>query len=429
MKPTSKTRMVLSVFLPILAMLLICDGVARLAGVHRAGAQGVDGGAALTGLSGAVVNVRDFGAAGNGVRDDRKAIQEALNSAKSGQVVFPPGVYRLSGFVQVEGAKGLAIVGAGAVLKPLDSCPVKSAEGDVLRLIRCTGVSVIGLSIDANKAARGGRETCMSLQLRGCADFRIVGCTFTDAICDDLYLASSDRATLAGACHDGLVKGCTFDGAFRNAISVIEAHHVKFVNNVIRNVKGTAPEAGIDIESNAENQEGANHHLEVVGNTISNCKQRGVWMVGTRSPYANTISANTITGCPYGIGQVDATQSDVTIADNRIEDCAAIGIGMTGTGGICQGNRLSRGKSHAIYAEGQNHVIRGNVIQDFGKVVEGECIHTAFGKGRNVIEGNVIRRSEPAADWKAIATNPKDAAGENYRWGAGGRDGRFYVGE
>ena len=44
-------------------------------------------------------NVRDFGAKGDGVTDDRAAIQAAIDAAGSGSaIVFPPGVYRLASF-------------------------------------------------------------------------------------------------------------------------------------------------------------------------------------------------------------------------------------------------------------------------------------------------------------------------------------------
>lgn len=48
------------------------------------------------------VNVKDFGAKGDGKTDDRKAIQRAIDEAARRvgfRVRFPPGVYRLSGEV------------------------------------------------------------------------------------------------------------------------------------------------------------------------------------------------------------------------------------------------------------------------------------------------------------------------------------------
>jgi hypothetical protein len=44
-------------------------------------------------------NVKDFGAAGDGIADDRQAIQKAIDDAVAngrGGIVFPPGTYRVS---------------------------------------------------------------------------------------------------------------------------------------------------------------------------------------------------------------------------------------------------------------------------------------------------------------------------------------------
>src|SRR5690349_8264156 len=50
---------------------------------------------AVTSLDGTTVNVRDFGAVGNGVNDDRAAIQQALTSGAS-FVLVPNGTYMVS---------------------------------------------------------------------------------------------------------------------------------------------------------------------------------------------------------------------------------------------------------------------------------------------------------------------------------------------
>lgn len=44
-------------------------------------------------------NVKDFGAAGDGIADDRQAIQKAIDDAVAndrGGIAFPPGTYRVS---------------------------------------------------------------------------------------------------------------------------------------------------------------------------------------------------------------------------------------------------------------------------------------------------------------------------------------------
>ena len=48
-------------------------------------------------IDGAVVNIKDFGAVGDGIADDSAAIQAAIDSNTSFiQVYMPPGTYRLA---------------------------------------------------------------------------------------------------------------------------------------------------------------------------------------------------------------------------------------------------------------------------------------------------------------------------------------------
>lgn len=47
-----------------------------------------------------VVNVKDFGAAGDGVHDDTDAVLQALDAARTDpdhELFFPPGTYRING--------------------------------------------------------------------------------------------------------------------------------------------------------------------------------------------------------------------------------------------------------------------------------------------------------------------------------------------
>jgi len=57
------------------------------------------------------INVRDYGAKGDGVTDDTDAIQAAINAAGSGLIVFPSGVFRIRG-IKVRN-KGAALRGDG----------------------------------------------------------------------------------------------------------------------------------------------------------------------------------------------------------------------------------------------------------------------------------------------------------------------------
>ncbi len=57
------------------------------------------------------INVKDFGAKGDGVSDDTAAIQTALNSADGSNVVFPAGTYRITSALSVP---SIRLVGEGS---------------------------------------------------------------------------------------------------------------------------------------------------------------------------------------------------------------------------------------------------------------------------------------------------------------------------
>ncbi|MFK7691235.1 glycosyl hydrolase family 28-related protein [Paenibacillus sp. HJGM_3] len=73
-----------------------------------------------TGVSDLYVNVKDFGAAGDGVTDDTASIQAALaslNATYGGTVFFPAGEYVISATIQLKANQGL--LGAGAASSKL----------------------------------------------------------------------------------------------------------------------------------------------------------------------------------------------------------------------------------------------------------------------------------------------------------------------
>lgn len=55
-------------------------------------------------INGAVVNVRDFGAVGNGTTDDTAAIQAAIDSITNGVIFFPIGQYKITNTINIDGS-------------------------------------------------------------------------------------------------------------------------------------------------------------------------------------------------------------------------------------------------------------------------------------------------------------------------------------
>lgn len=57
-------------------------------------------------------NVRDFGAVGDGIADDTRAIQAAIDATRDGAVLVPPGRYLVSDYLRI-GKSGIVLRGAG----------------------------------------------------------------------------------------------------------------------------------------------------------------------------------------------------------------------------------------------------------------------------------------------------------------------------
>jgi Pectate lyase superfamily protein/Periplasmic copper-binding protein (NosD) len=102
---------------------------------------------------GRVVNVREFGAKGDGVADDTGAIQSAVNAARPGETIyFSSGTYKVSNFA-VKNRAGLSFAGEGrkSVIKqnPLAE-RIATFSGS-------TEISISNLAFDANgKDSFGG---------------------------------------------------------------------------------------------------------------------------------------------------------------------------------------------------------------------------------------------------------------------------------
>jgi hypothetical protein len=102
---------------------------------------------------GTAVNVREFGAKGDGVADDTRAIQSAVNAARPGETIyFPAGTYKVSNF-DVKNRAGLSFAGEGrkSVIKqnPLAE-RIATFSGS-------TEISISNLAFDANgKESFGG---------------------------------------------------------------------------------------------------------------------------------------------------------------------------------------------------------------------------------------------------------------------------------
>lgn len=123
----------------------------------------MDQGSQWFSLSGEVVNVKEFGAKGDGTTDDRNAIASAVSAIPSsgGTLLFPPGTYvtnSTSALVSISDKNSIAIIGTrsgAATLKQNGTGPCI----ELLGTTEITNMKISGLRLVGNITASKGIDT------------------------------------------------------------------------------------------------------------------------------------------------------------------------------------------------------------------------------------------------------------------------------
>lgn len=193
------------------------------------------------------VDVREFGAVGDGQTDDTKAIQTAIDTAAF--VRIPAGVYRV-GRLMLRGNLTLMGDGAASVLQGRPGTTLLQAlsasPGAFIDNIELQGLRLSGAVTQA-----GFSEHVHLLSAAGVRNLLIEGVQFVGFQGDGLYLGANIDNTRHN--EDVRVVNCTFDGVDRNnrnCISVIDGDNVQVRGCVFRRSSRRDMPGFIDVEPN-----------------------------------------------------------------------------------------------------------------------------------------------------------------------------------
>jgi len=222
-------------------------------------------------IDGAAVNVRDFGAAGDGVTDDTAAFIAAM--ASSGKTIWLPSGTYLTDFgnpeyspnMILEIPSGTHFVGEGetTIWRPYTNNPGSEAGTDAYGCIGTDSGSVSVWSEDisfSNIKFKGYSETTNTVQqhsglifLSSVKRVNIVGCYFEAPRGDAIYISSGYGAGASYERHnyDVTIRDCVFDGVNnknRNAITVIDCTNLTIDGCVFKNFSDSSMPGCIDLE-------------------------------------------------------------------------------------------------------------------------------------------------------------------------------------
>jgi hypothetical protein len=312
-----------------------------------------------------VVNVKDFGAKGDGVADDTAAIQNAVNFAPAGSTLYVPrGTYMIKATGDnVSGNNGGVIVNKSLKFVMDKSTVLKAITGNkdqsaVLSFVSADKAEICGGSIIGDRDTNTNvKEWGHCLYVYECSNIYVHDIFLSKSKGDTLWIGS-DRA---GKSHDTLVenviidnprrwglayasggerltvRNCTFqnvstDLAFGGSVDLEDQCHLDEMNCVVfencKFINTTSPNGDITVQGiNTKNYKFINNIFTGTGST-----PYGINYYTAQSIDQLLISGNYFYG--YKRNQAVIVRSDkkkgVVIEANRFSDCTT-GISFGGS--------------------------------------------------------------------------------------------------
>lgn len=334
-----------------------------------------------------LVSVKDFGAIGDGVNDDRLSIQNAIDSLNSGQsLYFPTGTYLLGGCLLFSGTSGtktgLRFFGDSAVLR-LNSGVVNQ---NVAEITSGSNYAVEGLTFFGNKGSVTPPGTDISYRYFNglyvgattgstLSKVSIESCRFTNCAYCGLVIGSGpvDPGTILPGVDGVLISNCQFDlnsaGAAGGAQRDVVYSGNNFVDNDVYGIVVDVASSNVSATSNTIK------NLSVIGDsncclfaynadrvsfTSNTCNggKSGILIVGGSDNCV--VSSNVINGPSIdGIQVRNCLRASVT--SNTVISAGQWGINFfdNGSQGTITGNNVFQSGFDGIFCDGVSSITIG----------------------------------------------------------------------
>jgi hypothetical protein len=335
------------------------------------------------------VNVKEFGALGNGSTNDTGACQAALSYDKPNplKMVFPPADDRYMIEAISEVRDNVHIVGYGALIGQI-VLPISETRRTVLKLGNEASVLSKNLVIEGLNISRDSRQTYTNsteefqgshfIRVDSTDNVRIFNNVLTGFQGDGIILSNGLGLFKS---KDAVVRDNFFngvDGQNRNGISVVGGLGVTIADNYFENVSNEFMPGPIDVEP--ENVLDHQRILNLTGNQCINCDGQAHYNINLNNMSTGTtgefIIANNISrGAPiFGISLsfelAQFTDASLIISDNIVTGAqtAIQGINIP-DGTVISGNLFTGERDNTLWYPGgivKNTTITDNIIETTG---------------------------------------------------------------
>lgn len=307
-----------------------------------------------------VVNVKDFGAVGDGIADDTSAIQNAINS-NAKNIYVPSGIYNYSSQLTISST--LRLFGEGTFNETTlltQGILVNSADNVRIEGITFTGPETLGLWNSGGISYRQSYKSFIKFQ--NCKN-GVIENIISSGKRGTIWLINCQKMTVQGIRHNGFLGNLTFPPA-------IDSNYYEVVflqdglENRVLNCQGFSCGNVVLIA----NESSYNIVSEISGREIQDA------LIYNSSGINSTFTNSTVNVCTNGL---IIRGSGHTVANNVIFNSDQLGIALTGNGStpdgynsngfgtVCTGNTLSNTNGYAIATIAQDGLYpRDFIISD-----------------------------------------------------------------
>jgi hypothetical protein len=332
----------------------------------------------------AVFNVLDYGAIGDGVTNDRNAIQAALDAlpATGGVVRFPKGAYVINSQVLI-GQDGTQLVfdSGATIVATIPAADVTLINSDSKDNVVVDGLNVDGAFPWAVYISGGSGHRIRNCRIRGgtvassgiCGGIRVQDCS-------DVQIIGNDIAECGNASLDaGADIQCNLGDIIVDDILIAfnECHSTEVIENI----------CGFNL-----------HHGRIIGNRCSGARVfasstgtggYGILCYGTAGINVDNVGTVLIDG-----NQVADTEGNGIYTQDRMKRITIVNNDVSGAcTTMTEGSLLVAG----IVCEGEDSIVANNRVIDSGKNGIATSTHAGI-----VIRGNTI--VDPAEDGITVTT-------------------------
>lgn len=251
----------------------------------------------------AVLDVKSFGAKGDGVTDDTTAVQKAINSAVTGDTLVFNGVFSVSKLT-VSGKSNLTLKGTGTIKQRVNNTLISVTNSPNFR--------IEGLTIDGNA------KNWYLLDIQNSSYFVIENSTFKNlgngtTTVSAIYIAPNS--------NNGLIKGNVFDNIVADRIARAIwvnnyrdrsklAANITITGNLFKNIRPAGDGDAVVVD------QGGNSNILISGNTFENVHKRAVKVMGNGvTAKDNIVKRNNI---GLGFAALSAYGDNITFQNNNV---------------------------------------------------------------------------------------------------------------